>query len=127
GANLAAISGDVDWTQTYMPDIQTTYVDKDPEHRHFWFPTTGAEINWQLNTTKKDFSDVRVRKALSMAVDRDQVTKVGMSGYAKPADCTGLSNNYDKWRDTAVVEKCDWTKRDVEGAKKLLDEAGYKE
>lgn len=127
GANLAAISGDVDWTQTYMPDIQSTYVDKDPEHRHFWFPTTGAEINWQLNTTKKEFSDVRVRKALSMAVDREQVVKVGMSDYAKPADCTGLSGNYDKWRDAAVVEQCDWTTRDVEGAKKLLDEAGFKE
>ena len=37
GANLAAISGDVDWTQTYMPDIQSTYVDKDPEHRLHWF------------------------------------------------------------------------------------------
>ena len=34
-----------------------------------------------------------------MAVDREQVVKVGMSDYTVPADCTGLSGNYDKWRD----------------------------
>ncbi|MCW4466336.1 ABC transporter substrate-binding protein [Glutamicibacter sp. MNS18] len=125
GANLAAISGDVDWAPQYMPDIQTTYVDKDPEHRHYWFPPTGAEINWQLNTTKDEFSDVRVRKALSMALDREQIVQVGMAGYTTPADCTGLSGSYDEWRDTALVESCDWTERDLDAAAALLDEAGY--
>lgn len=126
GANLAAINGDVDWTQTYMPDIQTTYVDKDAEHRHFWFPPTGAEINWQLNTTLPMFSDPNVRKALSMALDREQIVDVGMSGYTIPADCTGLSGNYDEWRDASIADACTWTERDLDGAGQLLDAAGYK-
>lgn len=125
GANLAAVNGDVDWAPQYMPDIQTTFVDKDPENRAFWFPPTGAEINWQLNTTLDMFSDPEVRKALSMAIDREQIVKVGMSGYTIPADCTGLSGNYDEWRDADVVADCDWTGYDAEAAAEMLDDAGF--
>ncbi|GAA3708869.1 ABC transporter substrate-binding protein [Zhihengliuella alba] len=125
GANLAAINGDVDWAPQYMPDIQSTFVDKDPDHRHYWFPPTGAEINWQLNTTLDMFADADVRKALSMAIDREQIVDVGMSGYTIPADCTGLSGNYDEWRDEDVVADCGWTEHDAEAAASLLDEAGY--
>ena len=51
-----------------------------------------------------------------MAVDREQVTTVGMQGYTYPADCTGLTGAYDTWRDDSVVESCTWTERDVKGA-----------
>ena len=125
GANLAAVNGDVDWTDQFMPNIEKTFVAKDPAHRHYWFPPTGSMINWQLNTTKAPFNDPVVRKALSMAVDRDQVTKIGMNGYTVPADCTGLSGSYEKWKDTALRDKCEWTKLNVEKANQMLDEAGY--
>jgi peptide/nickel transport system substrate-binding protein len=125
GANLAAANGDVDWAPQYIPNIEKTFVSKDKEHRHYWFPATGAMINWQLNTTKAPFNDVDVRKALSMAVDREQVTTIGMSGYAEPADCTGLSGNYETWKNNEVKENCTWTKLDVQKANELLDKAGY--
>jgi peptide/nickel transport system substrate-binding protein len=82
-------------------------------------------INWQLNTSKAPFNDGTVRKALSMAVDRDQVTKIGMSGYATPADCTGLSGNYASWKNADVANNCTWTKLNVDEANKMLDAAGY--
>ncbi|MDQ0576645.1 ABC transporter substrate-binding protein [Agromyces albus] len=125
GANLAAANGEVDWAPQFIPNIQKAFVDKDPEHRHYWFPGTGSMIQWTLNTTKAPFDDVAVRKALSMAVDREQVTEIGMMGYAHPADCTGLSDNLDGWKDEAVLEACDWTTLDVDAANALLDEAGY--
>ncbi|MFT4229210.1 MAG: ABC transporter substrate-binding protein [Microbacterium sp.] len=124
-ANLAAINGDVDWAYQYIPDVQTAFVDRDPEHRVYWFPPTGSMINWQLNTTKEMFSDPDVRKALSMAVDREQVVKVGMTDYTVPADCTGLSGSYDSWRDASIADSCTWTVRDLDGAAELLDAAGY--
>ncbi|MDF1489365.1 ABC transporter substrate-binding protein [Tessaracoccus caeni] len=124
GANLAAANGDVDWAPQFIPNIQQAFVDKDPDHRFYWFPQTGSMIQWMFNTTKAPFDDVRVRKALSMAVDRDQVTAIGMQGYTSPADCTGLSGLYDSWRDATLAGSCDWTKRDLEAAGKLLDEAG---
>ncbi|RVU22904.1 ABC transporter substrate-binding protein [Streptomyces antnestii] len=128
-ANLAFTNGEVDWTQSFVPDIEKSFVAKDKKHNHYWFPATGAMINWQLNTTKAPFDDPAVRKALSMAVDRDKITKVAMNGYANPADCTGLAGTYDSWRDASVVNSpsCDWTKHDVKAAAKALDAAGYKE
>lgn len=125
GANLAAANGDVDWAPQYMPNIEKTFISKDPDHRKYWFPPTGSMINWQLNTTKAPFNDTDVRKALSMAVDREQVTKIGMSGYTKPADCTGLSGNYEKWKNKQVQDNCEWTRLNVDEANKLLDKAGY--
>lgn len=124
GANLAAANGDVDWAPQFIPNIDEAYVAKDPEHRFYWFPPTGSMINWQFNTTKAPFDDPNVRKALSMAVDREQVTEIGMQGYTHPADCTGLSGAYDTWRDEAVVNACTWTERDLEAAGELLDAAG---
>jgi len=124
GANLAAANGDVDWSPQFIPNIEEAFVAKDPEHRFFWFPTTGSMVSRQFNTTKAPFDDANVRKALSMAVDRDQVTSIGMQGYTVPADCTGLSGAYDTWRDQAVVDSCTWTKRDLDAAGALLDAAG---
>lgn len=124
-ANLATTNGETDWADQFIPDIENAFVAEDPDNRHFWFPSTDGVINWQLNTTKPPFDDVRVRKALSMAIDRESITEVAMQGYTHPADCTGLSDGYDAWRDDAVAGGCDWTDRDVEGANAILDEAGY--
>lgn len=124
GANLAAANGDVDWAPQFIPNIQQAFVDKDPDHRFYWFPQTGSMIQWMFNTTKAPFDNPNVRKALSMAVDREQVTSIGMQGYTSPADCTGLSGLYDTWRDTTLAGACTWTKRDLEAAGKLLDDAG---
>lgn len=124
GANLAAANGDVDWAPQFIPNIDEAYVAKDAEHRFYWFPPTGSMINWQFNTTKAPFDDADVRKALSMAVDRKQVTDIGMQGYTAPADCTGLSGAYDSWRDDDVASSCTWTERDLDAAGKLLDAAG---
>lgn len=125
GANLAAINGDVDWAPQYIPNIEKSFIAKDPEHRAYWFPPTGSMINFQVNTTKAPFDDVQVRKALSMAIDRQQIVSVGMSGYTVPADCTGLSGSYEAWKDSSLKDSCDWIKHDPAAAGKLLDEAGY--
>lgn len=127
GANLAAVNGDVDWAPQYMPDIETTFIERDPEHRNYWFPPTGAQINWQLNTQIEPFDDPKVRKALSMAIDRDHLVEVGMSGYTKPADCTGLVGTYESWRDSAAASECGWTDHDPDAAAEMLDELGYEE
>ena len=124
-ANLATTNGETDWADQFIPDIDNTFVSKDKEHHHYWFPSVDSTINWQLNTTKAPFDDVDVRKALSMAIDREAISSVAMQGYTHPADCTGLTDAYDSWRSEQVVASCDWTTRDVDGANALLDQAGY--
>ncbi|PPG86543.1 ABC transporter substrate-binding protein [Rathayibacter rathayi] len=124
-ANIAAINGDIDFGLGFIQDIQKTYVDPDPEHRGYWFPSVGPTISLTLNTTEAPFDDVELRKAISMGIDRDKVASTGMSGYTHPADCTGLSDAYDSWRDDSVVSSCDWTSYDVDAANAKLDAAGY--
>lgn len=123
-ANLAAVSGDVDWAPQYMADIQTAYIDKDPAHRHYWFPGADSTIQWTLNTTKAPYNDPAFRKALSQAVDRMTICATGMSGYAQPADPTGLGDSFRAWKDPAVAAAplCTYDKAAAAAA---LDAAGY--
>lgn len=78
-----------------------------------------ATYYYGLNTRKAPFQDVRVRKALVYAVDRKQITDLLAAGHAPltgwvPAGMFGYENDRG-------------LKFDPEMARKLLDEAGYKD
>jgi peptide/nickel transport system substrate-binding protein len=123
-ANLATINGENDYAANFIPDIEKTYVSQDPEHFGYWFPPVGATVMLYLNTTRKPFDDVNVRKAISMAVDRNQIVKTAMYDYTKPADVTGLSDAYPNYKVADPSKLGTWTQMDVDAANKLLDEAG---
>jgi peptide/nickel transport system substrate-binding protein len=125
-ANLALLSGELDWAGSFVPDVERVFVSKDKENHHYWFPLVGNTTTLYVNTTKKPFDDARVRKAISMAIDREQIVKVAMYGYTRPADATALSDAHNGWRNPKALESGDWTKFDQAKANALLDEAGYK-
>ena len=68
---------------------------------------------------KNPLKDLRVRKALSMAINRDAIVSCGMEGRAVSASQL-LADNF-----FGTSKKLKPTKFDPEGAKKLLAEAGY--
>ncbi|MDQ3634583.1 MAG: ABC transporter substrate-binding protein [Acidobacteriota bacterium] len=74
-----------------------------------------------LNLNNKPLSDVRVRRALSHAIDKDYIVEKVKFGKAKVA--TGPISYKLKWAYNPNVTTY---KHDAELAKKLLDEAGYK-
>jgi peptide/nickel transport system substrate-binding protein len=123
-ANLATINGENDWAANFIPDIEATYVNRDPENNGYWFPPIGATVMLYLNTTKAPFDDVNVRKAISMALNREQIVTVAMYDYTKPADPTGLSDAYPNYKLADPNSLGDWTQLNVEEANRLLDEAG---
>jgi peptide/nickel transport system substrate-binding protein len=123
-ANLALVEGSVDWAGNFVPAIDRTFVGRAPEDNHYWFPLLGAMIFLYANTAHEPFGDVRVRKAMSMAVDRRKVVEVGMYNYTRPADSTGLSDAFASWRDPGAASR-DWMRHDVAAANALLDEGGY--
>jgi ABC-type transport system substrate-binding protein len=70
-----------------------------------------------INTTKKPLDDVRVRKAINMAINKERIVKI-INGRATPASqvLPPLLAGYDKDYNGYPY--------DVAGAKKLLAEAG---
>jgi peptide/nickel transport system substrate-binding protein len=73
-----------------------------------------------INNRKAPTDSVKFRQALMYAIDRETICKVAWHGFAKPA--TGPVNSNVKFYSTDVAKY----PRNVETAKKLLAEAGYK-
>ena len=97
-ATIALISGEVDWSGNFIPAIDRIYVEKDPDNNHYWFPQSGTSIFLYLNTTQKPFDNSEIRKAISMAIDRDLIIKVAMYNYTSAAHQTALSGIFEKFR-----------------------------
>jgi peptide/nickel transport system substrate-binding protein len=97
-AALALIqSGQVDWTHNFVPNVETAYVAKDKKHFHAFYATTAYPVSLLLDTTKYPYSLAPFRKALSRAIDRNLVSKLGEYGYAPPTEAIGLNGLFPKW------------------------------
>lgn len=100
------------------------------QHHHYkvllWTSAAGAEMALypNLNTNdpvwRKVMRDVRVRRALSLAIDRHEINQTIYFGLADEGGNTVLKDSplYDAKRAKA------WTQFDLKQADKLLDEAG---
>lgn len=78
-------------------------------------------LNWlAFNLERKPLNDVKVRKAIAHAVDKNFITKALMGGFAVPAD--GPIVPTSPFAVTDVVRY----PLDLKKAAALLDEAGYK-
>jgi peptide/nickel transport system substrate-binding protein len=124
-ANLALVFDEVDWAGNFMPAVDRVYVGRRPDAHGYWFPLTGSSIFLYPNTRRAPFDDPRVRKALSLAIDRDLLVDVALYRYSRPADATGLSDAFSAWRDTVAVAAGDWVRHDPARANALLDQAGF--
>jgi peptide/nickel transport system substrate-binding protein len=80
------------------------------------------ELKYSSVKGKNPFKDLRVRKALNMAVDREAIRKVTMGGLSVPAGIMVAPGVHGYTKQLDAV-----TKYDIAGAKKLLAEAGYPE
>lgn len=85
---------------------------------------------YELNLTRPQFKDVRVRKALSMAINRAKINELILNGQAAITGPNGLTGNYGivppisqfKGYDTSLTRGYNYN---PDMAKKLMAEAGY--
>lgn len=84
---------------------------------------TNGFTNVRIRADHKPGSDPNVRKALRLAIDRDALNKKVFEGLATIGQDNPVGPLYGGLIDTGVVAP----KRDVEAAKKLLADAGYKD
>ncbi|MER6175857.1 ABC transporter substrate-binding protein [Streptosporangium sp. NPDC001681] len=91
----------------------------------YFGPNTTA-VNLIPTDLKGTLGDVKVRKALSMALDRDGIIKAAAGGVATPAKAPGAIGAWGIAPEAAkeYYAKLPPLTRDVAGAKKLIEEAG---
>jgi len=112
------LSGGVDFIVDVPPD-NVAQVKKDPKLVYYEQP--GPHIWWvTLNTEKKPFNDVRVRRAVNYAVNREAIASDLLKKTATAA--IGPVPPSITWAFTDQVTKYPY---DPARAKKLLADAGY--
>ncbi|MGL4961060.1 MAG: ABC transporter substrate-binding protein [Inquilinus sp.] len=123
---LGLINGDFEWMQLFIPDVENTFVARNPDHFRYWYPLIGEMVMLYANTATKPLDDIVLRKAIGMGVNRQQICTVAVYDYTRPADATGMSDLYAQWKDPAVVEAGkQLVSHDPAKANEMLDAAGY--
>lgn len=123
-ASLATVNGDVDWSSAPIQNPETTFVGVDPDNRYSVRLEDGNFNILALNISVAPFDDVNVRKAVSMAINREQIATIAENGTVGTFDVTGLTSVFDSWKVDDPSSLGDWTTYNPEMANQLLDEAG---
>jgi len=95
-------------------------------------PNVSSDVNFGItfehldfNATDPQLSDVRVRQAFAMALDRQEIVDQTVGQFSSDAQVLNNRvwlNTQDQYEDTAPAQ---YKTRDVAGAKALLEQAGY--
>jgi peptide/nickel transport system substrate-binding protein len=118
-AALAALqAGDIDVMAFGLGPESVEVVRRSPNLQVITGETT-SDVILALNNSKKPYSDARVRRAITHAVNKDEIVKAAMFGFGRV-----LGSNVDPLNPYFVdVSKA--VPYNLEKAKQLLAEAGY--
>ncbi|MCA0930788.1 ABC transporter substrate-binding protein [Ruegeria profundi] len=124
----ALLSGEVDFIQDVpVQDLERVAsadgldVRTAPQNRVIFFGMNMGDADLANDNVegKNPLSDVRVRRAMSQAINRDAIKQVVMRGQSAPAGMIAppFVNGWNEEMDSSTT--------DIEGAKALMAEAGY--
>ncbi len=117
-ATAAMLAGDVDAFANFPAPEALGQFKNDPRFKVV-IGTTEGETILAINNGRKPFDDIRVRRALSHAVDRQAVIDGAMFGYGTPIGSHFAPHH------PAYVDLTGLYPYDPEKARELLAEAGY--
>jgi peptide/nickel transport system substrate-binding protein len=125
-ALLQIVSGQADWTHNFVPNVEKAYVAKDPKHYHAFYDTTALPIGLFFDVTKYPYSLIPFRHAVSQAIDRNKVSRLGEYGYAPPTDAIGIAQLFPTWVDkTVAADAKRLATYNAAAAKRTLTQAGF--
>ncbi len=103
GTDAAVESGEVDWGGGFIPNIQTTYLDKNKNYVLSNVPL--ADTFLLPNMKSGPTTDLALRQAISEAMDRDFISKSVYNGETTPTNPEALlSPNFDAVADPALAD-----------------------
>lgn len=116
-ALLSLLAKEVSWSEIDSTDEAKIKSAKGIVH----FATPRIDYTWiGMNVEKGALADIRVRKAIRLAIDVDMIIAGAYAGTTEPARALMAPGILGYWADAPVH------KRDVAAAKALLAEAGQK-
>jgi len=128
--NLWIANGEIDWQQRHVQIVNYTLFKEQEQKGDYKMillkPESGGETLWPNHDAKNEkvkefFNDVRVRKAMNLAMDRVTINEIAYDGFGVPrqASPSSIGPFYHEASAKAFIEY------DPAQANKLLDEAGY--
>jgi peptide/nickel transport system substrate-binding protein len=126
-AVLQMVRGAVDLSNLFVPNVQKALVAHDPAHLHYFYPTKAPGLGLFLDNTVYPFSIVALRKAISLAIDRNQLSAFADYHYAPPVDALGINHVWPNWiSQTAAAEAAQLATHNPQRARQLLLAAGFR-
>lgn len=134
---VAFKAGEIDVNQQFLPNIQklwldeglpiSTYMQEAPYGICLTMPSAWFNMNNPILKENKS-----LRKAIAMAVDYDAIIENAMTNQSPsfkdvPRSLMNPTAGEQAMYDKEAVKDLQWAGSDVEGANKLLDEAGIKD
>jgi peptide/nickel transport system substrate-binding protein len=122
--DAATVNGTIDWVGGFIPNVNQTYLDKNPNYHLVDIPLA---VDYLVPNMQNAVSGSRpVREAISDAIDRGYISQSVYNGYAPPTDPEGLLvPNFDNVASAAAVADKFGGASPVQ-AKQVLESAGYK-
>jgi len=119
----ALSSGEADWAQAFIPQIESSYLAADENNKFLVSPTAGAGTLF-MNLQTKPFNNPALREALAWTIDRQAYVDIAREGASEAVwNVTGLGTLLS---DEILPEYKDQNyKVDVDKAKEILTDAGY--
>jgi peptide/nickel transport system substrate-binding protein len=117
------VQGNIDWAGGFLEKVDDVYINKDKENNQYWFPGAGI-VYLAVNNQSQEFSDLTLKKAISLAIDREKISDLAFAGYAQAPNETGLV--LPVYKEFLADDKKDaLLKTNVDEANSMLDKAGY--
>lgn len=101
-ALVANANGQLDQTGNFIPSCDKAYAAKDPAHFVCDYTTEGPVGLW-MNDQQYPYSLPAFRKAVSNAINRQQVYSIGEYGYEPPSDALGVAGAWPAWMDPTLA------------------------
>ncbi len=122
-AELMIAQGQLDWLGAgWNPNLDSSFTKKDSQHNHHWFAPSNTFMLY-LNTQKHPFDLLNVRKAISLAINRENFVTVS-NPYAPVANPAAVL--LPTFKDYLSPEYTDAKFQvDTAQAESLLQSAGF--
>lgn len=115
---------EMDATGGGQPNIKKNFVDKNRKQNHLWPVPIGAHV-LVMNTKRKPFNNIHARRAISAALDREDIANAYNPGEDKAVSPTGLEGK--EFSDWIPKKYRSPLKQDITKAKHEFTKAGYKQ